>query len=125
MSYWPALVWPSWKAFALNESYGSVRNCTWIPVAFSKSGMIVFLNGVRAPSSKAPITSLPPVVAVADPDDVDAAAELLLELAPHAASHGAPTAAVPAASPRRRMFRRLTDCLSVMTRPFAHRGTLT
>ncbi len=52
-----------------------------------------------------------------------AAAELLLELVPQAASKGVATAAVPAASPRRRTSRRVTEYLPVMTRPFAHRGT--
>ena len=63
MSYCPALDWPSWKAFAKNESYGSVRNWTLIPVAFSNIGRIFSLNGVSAPSSNAPITSLPPPLA--------------------------------------------------------------
>src|SRR3954468_7446194 len=65
MSYWPAFDWPSWNAFAKNESYGSVRNSTFVPVAASNIGMIVALNGVRAPSSKAPMTSLPPACAAA------------------------------------------------------------
>ncbi len=57
MSYWPALLWPSWNAFAKNESYGCVRNWIEIPVCFLKSGMIFCLNGTSAPSSNAPITS--------------------------------------------------------------------
>ena len=47
MSYWPALLWPSWNAFAKNESYGSVRNWIEIPVCCLNSGMIFFLNGVE------------------------------------------------------------------------------
>ena len=46
MSYCPAFDWPSWNALAKKESYGSVRNSTWIPVAFSNIGRIVCLNGV-------------------------------------------------------------------------------
>src|SRR4051795_13317995 len=65
MSYWPAFDWPSWNAFAKNESYGSVRNSTFVPVAASNIGMIVALNGVRAPSSNAPMTSFPPAWAAA------------------------------------------------------------
>src|SRR6266404_4490469 len=64
MSYWPAFEVPSWNALAKNESYGSVRNSTFVPVAASNIGRIVPLNGVSAPSSNAPMTSLPPAWAV-------------------------------------------------------------
>src|SRR6266498_2025556 len=63
MSYWPAFDCPSWNALAKNESYGSVRNSTVVPVASWNIGRIVDLNGARAPSSNAPITSLPPAFA--------------------------------------------------------------
>src|SRR3989442_6766536 len=63
MSYWPAFEVPSWNALAKNESYGSVRNSTFVPVAASNIGRIVPLNGVSAPSSNAPMTSLPPACA--------------------------------------------------------------
>ena len=59
MSYCPAFDWPSWNALAKKESYGSVRNWTLVPVACSNIGRIVCLNGVSAPSSNAPMTSLP------------------------------------------------------------------
>src|SRR5437763_14440254 len=63
MSYWPAFDCPSWKALAKNESYGSVRNSTVVPVASWNIGRIFDLNGARAPSSNAPMTSFPPAFA--------------------------------------------------------------
>src|SRR3954452_21476289 len=124
MSYWPAFDWPSWNAFAKNESYGSVRNSTFVPVAASNIGMIVALNGVRAPSSKAPMTSLPPACAAAlelalgatlggttDPPADALAAGWAVDdgeaAGPHAASTAPAAATPPTATPRRRRSRRV------------------
>src|SRR6266850_3949854 len=109
MSYWPAFDVPSWNALAKNESYGSVRNCTLVPVAPSNSGMI-FLKTVMAPSSNAPMTSLPPAcaalgLAAADAPAADAAADETgaddAAPPPHAASTAPAAAVLPRAAPRR------------------------
>src|SRR5258706_5404341 len=113
MSYWPAFDVPSWNALAKNESYGSVRNSTFVPVAAANIGRIVPLNGVSAPSSNAPMTSLPPAWAVlglaaavpagTEPAGVAAAEAGATELAagPHAANTAPAAAAPPTAIPRR------------------------
>src|SRR4051812_49321593 len=113
MSYWPAFEVPSWKALAKNESYGSVRNSTFVPVAASNIGRIVAFNGVRAPSSNAPMTSLPPAWAAlglaatllaggVEAAGTDAAAAGVPVVAGPQAATTAPAAATPpTASPRR------------------------
>ena len=118
MSYCPAFDCPSWKALAKNESYGSVRNSTFVPVAFWNMGMMVCLNGARAPSSNAPMTSLPPACAglglaadAAVEGEADAAAADAGgdedAPAPHAARNAAAAPAPPMAAPRRSSSRRL------------------
>src|SRR5690242_1547372 len=107
MSYWPAFDCPSWNALAKSESYGSVRNSTVMPVACWNAGMIVPLNGTSAPSSNAPITSLPPVdgATLATPPPVEAAgADAALDaaadgdaLAPQAARNALDAATPPTA----------------------------
>src|SRR5436309_4694053 len=110
MSYWPAFDCPSWNALAKNESYGSVRNSTVVPVASWNIGRIVDLNGARAPSSKAPITSLPPafvapaVAPAAVGPRVGAAED---PPAPQAASTALVAATPPMATPRRSTSRRV------------------
>src|SRR5689334_4032462 len=109
MSYWPALDCPSWNALAKNESYGSVRNSTVVPVASWNIGRIVDLNGARAPSSKAPITSLPPafVPGGATPGRTVGAplaapvGPVVWPEAPHAARTALVAATPPIATPRR------------------------
>src|ERR1700755_2042119 len=92
MSYCPAFDWPSWNALAKNESYGSVRNWTLVPVAFSNIGRIVSLHRVSAAASHAPMTRWPPPPAAAL--GAAAAGAGPLDPLPHAPSNGIAAAAV-------------------------------
>src|SRR3954452_6629161 len=73
MSYWPSLDCPPWNVLEKKESYGAVRNDTSIPVACLNIGRIVSLNGLRAPSSKTPLTRSPPSWAVLARGEADGA----------------------------------------------------
>src|SRR5262245_658623 len=59
-SYWPALFWASANHFSRVTPYSSSRNWMSKPASDLASGMIFCLKGVRAPSAKAPMMTLPP-----------------------------------------------------------------
>src|SRR3954452_4436158 len=73
-----------------------------IPVSFLNSGTIVFLNGSSAPSSNAPITTLPVPLS----ESLEVVDALLLSLPPQAAMIGAPPRALLSAIPPLTISRR-------------------